>query len=899
MERVLAQVRQDRRPAALLVHGSAGMGKSSLAAGFVAAHRGSWRVLAARGSEWELGEPYGVVTQLLCAVGERSADDLLTDLDVRLRAVEVGQRLAVVLADVARGQGCIVVLDDAQWADEQSIQALTTASRRLAEPVLLLLLASDDGRQAHAARAAQTLADRVDSHLLLSRFGIAEVRELARRVGVLLSALQAATLAEHCSGNPGLIRQLLGEHDPQYWRTRSVDFATTTAALREVSGALAEVSSDARALAEAAGVVGLRSELTVAAAVAGLDDAVPGFDELFGAGLVSMEGTDGVSTIAFRDAVTRAAIYAATGPLRRRELHERAADLLSSPADRLRHRAAAFPSPDAGFAAELTQCALDQADRGEWAGAAKTMLLAAQMSPTPAEEDERLLRGVEALVGAGDLVQAADFVPEVESRPESALRSSVLGYLAVCRGRSEEAERYLAEAWRRVGDADPDDARALICRHRVLDSLARWDGEDLVLWSERSVELERGGAASAVESIAMTGLGLGMLGDIDRAHELHADALLRTGNSAQTQRLLLGQGWLDLADDRFAGARRALESALPTTRRGGSTRIALWATGWLARAQFAYGNWDAALATMQDGVSLLADTGIDLIRPLVHWTGAQIHALRGQHEAAEAHLHRIEQLPNEYLVMEAPARLARAQVAEVVGDHDAVIAALRPLTRFPVEHSINAPGFWPWQDVYAEALVTTGQLAQADQFLRPHEERARLRGHITAQARLLQVRARWVAAEGDMAAAVETIEPALQLLLDLPHGYELARVRRSYGQLLRRSGHRRQADGVLQLARDTFASLAATVEVNRCDVELRVSSSRPRRDARSLPDLTQQERTVASLVAAGRSNKEVATELYLSVKTVQFHLTRVYAKLAIRSRSELAAKFAELDLDGL
>lgn len=894
LERILASVETDGYAGSMLVHGASGMGKSALAAAFVSDHRHHCTLISAVGVPWERDEPYALIAQLLGTVRSDDAAALRSALSPTAGPLEIGQQLVAVLTRLAEVRTCLIIVDDAQWADDPSIQALSSALRRLSVPVLLLLLAARDDDDPEACTALRTLDQRVERQLLLSRFGLADVRELARRDGILLSAPAAAALADHCSGNPGLVRQLLAEHDPAYWRTRASSLATTSATLRYVAGKLASVSDDGRALAEAVGVIGQRAGLADAAAVAGLDDPVPGFDQLFRAGLVTLEGADGLATITIKDSMTRAAIYSSTGPMRRRELHERAAQVMASPADRLRHEAAALPGKSIDLSARLAACAREQADRGEWAASAKTMLLAAELSPRWAEENDRLLRGVEALVGSGDLVQTTDYVPEVEGRPESALRSTVLGYLAVCRGRPEEAERYLAEAWEGLSESDPPDARAMIARHRVLDSLARWDGDALVTWSKRSVELERGGV-NYVESLAMTGLGLGMLGDLEGASRIHADALQHTGNSAQTQRVLVGQGWTDLADDRLASARRALELALPTNPRGGSTRISLWATGWLARVQFGYGDWDAALGTAQDGVSLGATCGIDLLRPLLHWTGAQIHALRGNQEEAEGHLHRIEQLPNEYLVMELPARMARAQVAEVIGDHETVIGTLAPLTRFGVGHSINAPGFWPWHDIYGEALVAAGRLSEADEFLRPHEELAKLRGHVSSQARLGQVRARWLAANGDLPAAVASVEAALALMATLPQGYELARIRRSYGQLLRRAGRRRLADTALHQARDAFASLDASVEVSRCDMELRISSSKPRRDARDLPDLTPQEQTVATLVASGRSNRDVASELFLSVKTVQYHLTRIYAKLGVRSRAELAARFADLE----
>lgn len=160
------------------------------------------------------------------------------------------------------------------------------------------------------------------------------------------------------------------------------------------------------------------------------------------------------------------------------------------------------------------------------------------------------------------------------------------------------------------------------------------------------------------------------------------------------------------------------------------------------------------------------------------------------------------------------------------------------------------------------------------------------------------MRGRIHGARGDIDAARETFEAALENLATLSLPYDRARVNFAYGQTLRRAGRRREADAVMRTARELYATLGATSYVQRCDRELKAgglkaSGDGTRRSHMDLAALTPQEKAVAALVAAGNTNKDVAGELFLSVKTVQYHLTRVYAKLGIRSRSELAARFRE------
>lgn len=143
--------------------------------------------------------------------------------------------------------------------------------------------------------------------------------------------------------------------------------------------------------------------------------------------------------------------------------------------------------------------------------------------------------------------------------------------------------------------------------------------------------------------------------------------------------------------------------------------------------------------------------------------------------------------------MLVPACLARAQVAEARGDHDRVVEALAPIVRLAPRDSVDEPGFWPWQEVYANALVLTNRTGEADEFLVPHERLAALRGHRSTLARLGLVRGRITAARGDIDTARKEFEQALHHLDRRPLPYDRARVNFAYGQSLRRAGKRRDA----------------------------------------------------------------------------------------------------------
>ena len=161
-------------------------------------------------------------------------------------------------------------------------------------------------------------------------------------------------------------------------------------------------------------------------------------------------------------------------------------------------------------------------------------------------------------------------------------------------------------------------------------------------------------------------------------------------------------------------------------------------------------------------------------------------------------------------------------------------------------------------------------------------------------ARLGRARGRLEAARGQLPNAEHAYQGALDTLATLTMPFERAQVELAYGQALRRGGKRRAAATQLQAARDRFAALRAVPFLEHCERELRGCGLTPaRRSAFDPGKLTAQEQAVARLVAVGMSNRQVAAELFVSVKTVQFHLTHIYAKLGIGSRAELAAQFRE------
>ena len=193
--------------------------------------------------------------------------------------------------------------------------------------------------------------------------------------------------------------------------------------------------------------------------------------------------------------------------------------------------------------------------------------------------------------------------------------------------------------------------------------------------------------------------------------------------------------------------------------------------------------------------------------------------------------------------------------------------------------------------------MDVGRLAEAAAFIRDAEALAAARRYPLLAARLAHARAQLAIAHHTPEAAIEPLERARETLQALEMPYERALIALAYGQVLRREGRRRAASALLLEARETFASLSALPALRRAERELTASGLRPAaRSARDYARLTPQETAVTRLVVSGMTNREVAKELMLSAKTVEFHLRNIYLKVGVRSRAELRTRARENEL---
>jgi ATP/maltotriose-dependent transcriptional regulator MalT len=412
-----------------------------------------------------------------------------------------------------------------------------------------------------------------------------------------------------------------------------------------------------------------------------------------------------------------------------------------------------------------------------------------------------------------------------------------------------------------------------------------------VRWAERALRLDPTGSGTDMIRYLQL-IGWATAGRPDDALKLAVGLPDPAHASIAELDALLGRGLVRTWTDDLAGAQADLVGLVAACRdRSAAFRIlALTALG---QVEFRRGHWDDALVHAEVAASLANDTDQLWVAPYAHATAAFVLAGRGAWTEAEAHLvagWAATSGPDYPPQMVYPA-LAEALMRRAQGDSVGVVRALRSLLAFENLDGFNEPGVVPWHDVLADALVAIGEYQEAAALLGRWETRVAERGRRSVQLAVSRARGNLAAAQGDQHAAEEAFRAGLRYAEQVDEPFGRALLQAAYGGFLRRSGQRSAAAAQLKAARATFAQLEAHPYLERCERELAGCGLTPaKRGERSSVGLTPQELAVARLAATGLTNRQVAAELIVSVKTVEYHLAKVYAKLAIGSRAELGTR---------
>ena len=883
----------------VLVEGPAGIGKSALVRRFLADIDPECAVLRASGEPTESELHFGVLTQLarhvatvmphpLTALTGTAGERLLTS------PLAAGAALVRLLSELQdHASAVLVVLDNAPWSDDPSLKALTFAFRRLhADRLLALVIARNGADERLPEGLRRVLTGDHGVGLRLAGLDAAAIDEL---VGSQLSPSSAQRLRDHTSGNPLYTRALLEELPAKVLEDADAPLPAPRSYAAAVLGRLATCTAQTRQLVDAASVLGLSCPLHVAARLAALDDPLPGLEHAVAAQVLQTRPTSGIPLITFVHPLVHASVYQDLGPVHRASLHARAATLVDEVAARLHHRLCAASAPDPRLADELAAFARRQALEGRWDTAGLHFIRAARLANTPSQLERWTVEAVEALLLAGQLDEATTLADGLSGTANPVAHTYLLGRLAVVGGHMAKARTLLTGAWHRCSRSTDPGLAARIAAQLAPVYVAQGRGADAAYWAGQALSLapDRTGT-DLIRYIHLVGLGIS--GAIDKA--LTLTAVLADPELASPAELdsLLGRGQLRCWADDLAGAQRDLIGVVASCQ-DRSVPFRLLAAGVLGQAEYRLGCWDDALSHFHQAISIDRHAGQAWLMPQIHALAALIPAARGQWELAATHLHAAQEqarlAENPVALMYAAS--AHAHLAAARGDPELVVTALRPLLALESQDGLYEPGILTWQNLLVEALVALGDYDQAERLLGPFETLAAARRRHSAMAAAARARGHLRAARRDLAGAAAAFRAGLQHAARVAMPFERAQLELAYGSFLRRNSRRTLATERLEAARATLLQLDARPFLECCDRELGACGGTT--TVRREPDptrLTAQELAVARLAIQGLTNRQIARTLIVSVKTIEYHLGHVYAKLGVSSRVQLATRFSNV-----
>jgi DNA-binding CsgD family transcriptional regulator len=870
------------QPQVVYVEGEAGGGKSTLLSRFLGSLADAV-ILRVGGDEAETLLSYGVIDQLQQGVLTEPGMDPMA---VGVWLLDLFDRLQ------SGGQVVVLAIDDLQWTDRPSARAVLFALRRLRADKVLAVVSTRAGWLADPGWTRFVGGDSRVTRIRLSGLSPDDLTELASALGLgVLSQRGASRLAAHTEGNALYCRALLEE----------IGVARLNAAgdrglpaPRELSAVIlarvATLPAAVRSFLAAASVLGQHAPVSAIVSVARLPDARNEVDAAVAAGLLA-EG-DSALELAFAHPLYRAAIYADLSPAHRRELHARAGEVMAGGA-RLAHRAAASLGPDEALAGELEASAQAAAAAGDAGTSAWALEQAAALSPAAQDREGRLLDAAVVLLNAADTPAAARVLASCQV--SSARRDALTGLLGVLTG-SPGAEGSLLAAWQGHDPATEGETGA-----RAATSLANWmvlsgRPDQALTWADRAVSGTVPG--SALRAMARTAQAYAFAAASRSPEGLAALGFLPvSGNEVpmpETDALIM-RGMLKVYTDDLPGAIADLGVAASRLRTGQPSTYPGPCLAHLSDAHFRRGDWDAAVAHAQLATALAQDTDRPLDLARAHARSAQVLACRGQWHAAQAHVGAARAAAERFpLVLSvACAAMAGACLAFARGDLAAVLAATEPVRATRLLDVGGRPGIVNWRAIEADALIGLGRLDDAETALSEFEDAIPAAGLASAALALARCRGNLAVARGSAAQAEAAFARGHVIEAQVPMPFEHALLSLDDGRRLRAAGNRPAAVAQLEQAHRLFSGLGADPYVQACATELAaLQVTAATGSPAALLGLSRSELAVARLAATGLTNREVASQLYVSVKTVEYHLRNSYIKLDITSRRALAALLA-------
>ena len=797
-----------------------------------------------------------------------------------------------VLGELERDRPVLVAVDDLQWLDRPSARVLAFAARRLAAERIAFLLALRTEARAELEYAPEQVFPGC-TELQVLPLELEEVHTLLReRLGVVLPRPRLRAVHETANGNPFFALELARAVGELAAARHPREAPLVPATLRDLVGArVSAMPEETRAVLVAA-AASANPTLELVGAATGLDAAAALGPAVEG-DIVAVAS----ARIRFVHPLLAAAAYEGAEPGLRRDIHSALAAFVGGAEERARHLALAAEGPNAEVATALDEAARLARARGAPVAAAELLEEARALTPPDLAAEARR-RSVEAATHhfeAGDARRARVLLDEAVSElPAGVERARALIVLARVRSYDDDIRAAVELLEAAVAEATAEPLVQGIA-HEILSGI-------FFRLRERFPEaVEHARAARSI------------------AHECKDPALL----SGALGSLLLAEAALGLER-----ARSTLGEAMAVGASGRGSRVMGGAEFQVAVVQMWWEELDVAKESFARMDTRAEAMGDESSVPYLHVLLAQTECLRGRFDDAAAHADegalRAEQVGQETLVAyalalraladayrgdEVSARSVAGRALELAGttsgrpaeqfataalgllelslERDAAaVEVLAPLVAFARLQEMREPGLTRFVPDLVEALIALGRLDEAEDHLDWFEDNAERLLRPSGQGAAARCRGLLAAARGELADALAAFERALAHNDRAPLPFDRARTLLALGAAKRRAKERREARTALVEARGVFSALGAQIWEQRAAAELaRIGGRAP-----STGELTPVERRVAELVAAGRTNREVATALFLSTRTVEGHLSRVYGKLGVRSRVELARK---------
>ena len=901
-------------PAAILLEGEAGIGKTTIHEALLDEARNlGFRVLAARAAQAQRAMPFVVLTDLF----ESSFDDVERHLPqpqahalrvALLRVDDVGtpgsprallQAVSSAVVLLAKQSPLLIAVDDVQWTDRASADALAYAARRLSGPIGIAIARRHepgDPTRAPPFELHRTIEPMRFQRVVVRGLPVAVIFRLIRdRLGISLPRPSLLRIHEISAGNPLFALEIAARIDretgPDVAGMVMRESPTLRGLVEERTERLPHPTRGALLFAAATS----RPTVETLSAAMG-EDVRDALAEAERAGVVAINR----GRIRFTHPLLAAVAYSSAPAERRRKAHQRLAEVVDDVDERTRHLALAADAPSPVVAELLDAAARRARSKGARGAAAEFAEEARRLTPPQHKEDLRR-RSIEAAdhhFHAGDLRRARTLLDEVlNETTKDVLRASALllaAEIAYHENSFVEALKLLEEALEHAqGDAK---LIAFVSMRLafVLTSLGDFAGapgpaETAVQTAESCDEPALIAEALAVRAMVQYLSGQGL----DRA-AVDRSLALEDPNRwvVPLMRPSLIAGFLDVYDGNLDAAEARLSALRVRLLERGEDEDLPYVSSYLAWTECWRGNLDSAERYGREAVEVAGQLGTEALYGYTLAMGVALVAAHrgdesGTRTAADDAVAIFERTG--WVVGFLWARWSEAILELSLGHATAAEQALAPLTGLVEAMGVDEPVRAMFLPEAIEALIGIGERERAARLIEVWEACAQRLDRAWALAAGGRCRALLHAAAGDLDAALAALGEALGQQARTPMPIAQGRTLLLKGQIERRAGHRRSARETLEHALDVFQRHGHRLWAERARDELR--RVQPRRKAPA--DLTPTEAQVAKAAAKGKTTREIAEALFISPKTVEANLAKVYRKLGIHSRAELGAAMAD------